>query len=253
MSVLLGCQLNMAMVDDNLRSGMATYRLICFHDLFKRELLNTKIIAQMILLLELAVTVIILLLYGLMYSFIGWEKAMFFQFCMNLGTTEVNTILEYTHQESQLDESVLKVWRIICHMSGQALFIAEFAIYAWILFNLWKHNKENHKSGIITETMKNDRNQKNVITLYGQIMSFLFETASNIYLLVHVTTFSTAEVSFLPITQIVGSTAISIIQLATSHEMCQFLKNLFNYYWKIGTLLCLVLCNLPEIQKWWWF
>ena len=32
--------------------GMATYRLICFHDLFKRELLNTKIIAQMILLLD---------------------------------------------------------------------------------------------------------------------------------------------------------------------------------------------------------
>ena len=130
MSVLLGCQLNMAMVDDNLRSGMATYRLICFHDLFKRELLNTKIIAQMILLLELAVTVIILSLYGLMYSFIGWEKAMFFQFCMNLGTVELNTILEYAHQESHLDESVLKVWRIICHMSGQALFIAEFAIYS---------------------------------------------------------------------------------------------------------------------------
>ena len=119
--------------------GIATYRLICFHYLFKREL-NTKKISHLILLIQVAITTAILSIYVLMYNYFGWEKAMFFQFCMNLGTAEVNTILEYTYQEFQLDNSILKTFRFICLMSAQALFIAELGIYAWILYNIWKHN-----------------------------------------------------------------------------------------------------------------
>ena len=88
------------------------------------------------------------------------------------------------------------------------------AIYAWILFNLWKHDKDIHENGIITEPMKKERNQKNVITLYGQVATFVVETAISILILVHLSK-STAEVSFLPISQVVGSTTISIIQLAS--------------------------------------
>ena len=208
--------------------GMATYRLICFHYLFKRNL-NTKKIAQKILLIQVAVTTAILTIYVLMYNYFGWEKVMFFQFCMNLGTTEVNTILEYTYQEFKLDNSILKTFRFVCLMTGQALFIAELAIYAWILYNLWKHDKENHKSGVITEPMKRERNQKNVITLYGQVLTFGVETAANIYIMVNVAK-SKAEVSFYPITIIVTSTIISVIQLATSHEMRRFLRNRFDLF-----------------------
>ena len=117
-------------------------------------------------------------------------------------------------------------------MTGQALFIAELAIYAWILYNLWKHDKENHKSGVITEPMKRERNQKNVITLYGQVLTFGVETAANIYIMVNIAK-SKAEVSFYPITIIVSSTIISVIQLATSHEMRRFLKNRFDLFWRI--------------------
>ena len=79
--------------------------------------------------------------------------------------------------------------------------------------------------------MKKERNQKNVITLYGQVLSFLVETAFNIYMLIHFSNLSMFEASFMPISQVVASTIISVIQLVTSHEMRRFLKNQFNLYW----------------------
>ena len=230
-----GCQLywgvNMAyqwvMVTSG--AGMATYRLICFHYLFKKEL-NTKKISKYILLAELAIWVVIISLGVLTYSFFGWEKALFYQFCMNLGTPKINVIHEYTRQNDQLDLSHLKGLRFVFSLIGQVLFIAELFIYAWILYNLWKHDKKNHSEGIITEPMKKERNQKNVITLQGQVSSFLVETAFNIYVLVHISNLNMVEASFMPISLIVVSTIISAIQVATSHEMHRFLKNQFNLY-----------------------
>ena len=209
--------------------GMAIYRLICFHYLFKKDL-NTKKITQWILLAELALLVVMLIFSAFMYTSFGWEKALFYQFCMNLGTEEVDAIHKHSHQNNQLDPSHLKWARFVLHLYGQGLFVAELVIYAWILFNLWKHDKRNHSEGIITEHMKKERNQKNAITLYGQVSSFLVETAFNIYTLVHISNLNMFEASFLPITQIVASTIVSVIQLATSHEMRRFLKNQFNLY-----------------------
>ena len=77
--------------------GMATYRLICFHYLFKKEL-NTKKIAKYILLTELVVSVGMTCLSAWSYARFGWEKAFFYQFCMNMGPNEVITIHEYTHK-----------------------------------------------------------------------------------------------------------------------------------------------------------
>ena len=210
-------------------AGMATYRLICFHYLFKKEL-NTKKIAKDILLVELAISGVMISLAALMYSFFGWEKAFFYQFCMNLGTTEINAIHAYVHQNDQLDRTHLKGIRIVLGLFGQAMFLAEVFIYAWILYKLWKHDERNHSEGIITEPMKKERNQKNVVTLYGQVSSFLVETAFCIFQLVCISKPSFFEASFMTISLIVASTMISAIQLATSHEMRRFLKNQFNLY-----------------------
>ena len=210
--------------------GMAIYRLICFHYLFKKEL-NTKKIARLILVVELAVIVVIVLsLYTLIDTFFGWESAIYFQFCMNLGPAEVKTILRYTNRNDQIEMSYFKMIRIVCLLFGQALIMLELTIYAWILFNLWKHDMENHKNGIITELMKKERNQKNAITLFGQMATFVVENTVAIYFSVHIAN-SSAEVSFLmPFAEIVVSTTISTIQLTTSHEMRRFLKKLFNIH-----------------------
>ena len=209
--------------------GMAIYRLICFQNLFKKHL-NTKKIIKTILLAELALLIFMITFSAFIYTTFGWEKALFYQFCMNLGTAEVDTLHKYTHENTILDPSYLKWVRFVLYLYGQGLFVAELAIYAWILFNLWKHDKRNHLEGIITEPMKKERNQKNVITLYGQVTSFLVETAFNIYSMVHISNLSMFEASFMFIFQIVASTIISAIQLATSHEMRRFLKNRFNLY-----------------------
>ena len=161
--------------------GMAIYRLICFNYLFKKEL-NIKKIANYILLAELMVSVFAISLSIWIFESFGWEKALFYQFCMNLGTAEVNALHKYTYQNNHhFNESHLKWLRFCLHLFGQVLFTVELVIYAWILYNLWKHDKKNHSEGIITEPMKRERNQKNVITIYGQVSSFLVETAFNIY------------------------------------------------------------------------
>ena len=210
--------------------GMAAYRLICFHYLFKKEL-NTKKIAKSILLIELGISILMLSLSAMMYTTFGWEQALFYQFCMNEGIDEVKTIQEYTSNQSQShDKTLLLGLRFFLVIFGQAFLIAEMTIYAWILYNLWKHDKENHSNGIITDTMKKERRQKNVITLCGQISTFIVETAFNFYTLIHLSNLSMIEASFLPISQIVVSTIISIIQLVTSHEMRRFLKYKFNLY-----------------------
>ena len=230
-----GCQfywgLNIAYQNTMVNSGlgMAVYRLICFQNLFKKHL-NKKRITKLILLTELALVSIMLVFASFIYTSIGWEKAIFYQFCMNLGTAEVNTLQKYPNQETDFDPAHLKRIRFVLHSYGQVLFIAELAIYAWILFNLWKHNRRNHSEKIITESVKKERNQKNAITLYGQMISFLVETAFNIYSMVHFSNLSLFEASFMPISQIVVWTIISAIQLATSHEMRRFLKNRFNLY-----------------------
>ena len=209
--------------------GMATFRLICFHYLFKKEI-NAKKIAKNILLGELVLTVVMMSLVVFLFMYIGWEKALFYQYCMNMGHTESKTIHEYNQGDDQLGKSYRKGLRLAVNSFGQALVIAEMIIYGWILYNLWKHDKENHSKGIITETMKKERKQKNAITLFGQIASFFVETAFNIYTMIHMSNLSLVEASFMPISQIVASTVISAIQLASSHEMRRFVKNQFNLY-----------------------
>ena len=231
----MGCQfywgLNIAFQTVMINSGigMAIYRLTCFHYVFKREL-NKHKIAKYVLLGELAIGLVMISLSVLLFTFFGWENALFYQFCMNLRTSEADILHKYTQQNHDFNQSHLKLLRYVFNSFGQFLFIAEFAIYAWILFNLWKHDQRNHSEGIITEPMKKERNQKNAITLYGQVMSFLVESAFNVYMLVHYSNLDIFEASFLPISQILASTVISAIQLATSHEMRRFLKNQFNLY-----------------------
>ena len=148
-----------------------------------------------------------------------------------MGSAEVNALHKYTYQlNHQFNESDLKRLRFGLHLFGQVLFTVELFIYAWILYNLWRHDKRNYSEGIITEPMKRERNQKNVITIYGQVSSFSVETAFNIYTLVQFSNLSLFEASLMPISQIVASTIISAIQLATSHEMRRFLKNQFHLY-----------------------
>ena len=207
--------------------GMAVYRLICFHFLFKRNLDN-KSILRYILLTELALSVGLISMSAVSLNKFGWEKAVLFQFCMDIGSDKVEAI-DRINQE-QDNDLFFKILRFVPVALAQALVVVEFIIYIWIIFHLWKHDRQVHQSGVITEHMKKERNQKNVITLVGQIASFSVEIAFGIYTSIHVSNLSHIDSSVMPIFVIVGSTVISVVQICTSHEMKRFVASEFNLF-----------------------
>ena len=78
--------------------------------------------------------------------------------------------------------------------------------------------------------MNKEHNQKNVITLLGQVATFVVEITFSIYTVIHASNIIVVDSSVMPIIQIVASTVVSIIQLLTSHEIRKFLRNEFNLY-----------------------
>ena len=128
----------------------------------------------------------------------------------------------------EFDPVLYKALRNGPQVIGHCLILLELLIYLWIIYHLWKHDKENYQAKIITETMKRERQQKNVITLKGQVLSYVIETSFGIYISVHMANFAFADASVMPIYLIIMSTAISIVELTTSNEMRRFLRNRFN-------------------------
>ena len=92
-----------------------------------------------------------------------------------------------------------------------------------------RHDDNNFKMKIITEQIRRERHQKNVITLKGQVAGFVVEMAYVTYVAIHSSNFSLVDPSIMPISQIIGATAISVAQLLASHEMKRFLKNKLNF------------------------
>ena len=110
---------------------------------------------------------------------------------------------------------------------GHCLILLELLIYLWIIYHLWKHDKENEKEKIITIKMREQRNQKNIVTLKGQMITFVVEMLYSTYLAVHNVYSPFGDASIVPIMLIVLSTSVSVVQIMTSHEMVRFIKRHF--------------------------
>ena len=122
-----------------------------------------------------------------------------------------------------------KTLRFTPAIIGHLFIPLELFIYMRIIYHLWKHDKENFQHKIITESMRQERNRKNVITLRGQVICFVIEMAFAIYLFIHTANFEFADASVMPITIIIASTIISIVQISSAHEMMRFIKRHFPY------------------------
>ena len=206
-------------------SGMAMYRLICFQCLFKRDL-NNKAMLRYILISQWVLSFFSISCNAACFSIFGWEKAIFYQFCMNFGAEKVDVIHQY--ESDYFDVSLYWILRFGPNIIAQIMIIAELGIYVWIIWNLKKHDEVNFKNKIITEDMRRERHQKNVITLKGQAAGFAVEMAYITYVAIHSSNFSLVDPSVMPISQIIGATMISVVNLLASHEMKRFLKNKFN-------------------------
>ena len=207
--------------------GMAVYRLICFQNLFKKEL-DTKAIIKKFIVTEWVFGVCMIFTYILGYNLFGWEKAVYYQFCMDLGPKHVKTLHEY--HKSDFNLLLYMILRIVPNIIALVMFIMELVIYLWIIYNLWKHDKRSYEDKIITEHMKNERHQKNVITLYGQVATFAVKMFYCIYLTILGSNFFPKDPSLSSISLIICATIISVVQFCASHEMKRFLRNKFNLY-----------------------
>ena len=205
--------------------GMAAFRLFCFHYLFKKEV-NPKEVVRNILILEKAVEVALIAMLVGGVTLNGWEKAISYQFCRNFGPAQADVIHHYENRE--YNHTIVKLLRLGAVVIGQVVVIGELVIYLWILYHLYKHDKQKHEEGVITNDMVIERKQKNVITLYGQIASFVVEIVLSIYIIIHVSVTSITDPSIFPITNIVTFTIIALTQFFSSHEMKRFVQEMWN-------------------------
>ena len=207
--------------------GMAIYRLLCFHFLFKREL-NTKKMVRNILIAQLVVSGSLMSSKAVGHRMFGWEKAIHHQFCSDMGSEQVEALHDYNIKD--FNSTLYETLRFAPVVIGQTLVLVELLIYFWIIYHLWKHDKKNCEENIITKHMRKERNQKNVITLRGQVCTFVIEIVYSIYISIHGRNDSLFDPSTMPISLIIGSTSISVVQLLSSHEMMKFVRTYFNLF-----------------------
>ena len=129
--------------------------------------------ARKILVAELIFSASLISTIAVGYQMYGWEKALDYQFCRDMGVEQVDIITKYNNEE--FNNILYKTLRFAPLMTAQSLILAELLIYVWIIYHLWKQDKKNLEDKIITNHMRKQRNQKNVITLRGQILTFLIE------------------------------------------------------------------------------
>ena len=218
---------NIYMVEATLGGfGMAIFRLVCFHFLFKKEI-NTKELMKNILLYGKVAIFVIMLTTASGVALSGMETAIFYQFCMNLGPTQAKVLHEYDNPI--YNHMLVKFLRTGPAITCQMMIIGELMIYLWLLYQLRIHDKQIYQEGIITSTMVLERKRKNVITLYGQVTSFVVEIVMSIYVIIHALIYpSITDPSVMTINSIVTFTAIALTQFFTSHDMRRFVKEVWN-------------------------
>ena len=200
--------------------GMAVFRLGCMID---RRIPVKYIYAFGYVLLALNAST-----YLVGTSGVGWEKNVVSQFCMNINEEQADVTNEY--QKSSEDLAFFKVLKISNVFIAQTLSILELLIYVFIIHRLWKSDQLNYQEGIITFSMKRERNAKNAITLKGQFLAFILEFGSATIIAIYFISGNLMNSSYvLLFFNIVVTFAISLTQLFTSHELKRFLRNHFNW------------------------
>ena len=207
-------------------AGMAVYRLLCFQFLYKRNL-NTKTMVRKIRTAEWMVILGVMASFATSFYMYGWDKSILYQYCMDEGHEKVEILHQYNIQE--YNNFLFKALQVIPGTIIRSLILLELLIYLWIIYHLWKHDKENCEQKVITQQMRNQRNHKNIITLKGQIITFVIEIVYFLYIAVHTFDSAFVDASVMPMSLIIISTVTSVVQILTSHEMMRFLKSYFNF------------------------
>ena len=202
-------------------TGMAVYRLLCFKSLFKKHL-NKKSMATKIHVVEWIVTSVAVLLISTLFNMYGWEKSIHYQFCMDIGHEQVETL--HQHKIEDYDDLVWKFIFAFLGFTGRFCMLLELVIYFWLIYRLWKQDEENYKDKVITDDTRKERKHKNLITLKGQVLTFVIEMSCSIYIAIHNSDPAFVDASTKSISLVICSTIISVVQILTSNQMMRFVR-----------------------------
>ena len=156
---------------------------------------------------------------------IGWETRTAYRYCIDYQPNEMKTLGQTKYKSTNI--------KLLMNRSiGLALTIAEFGIYLCIIWDLWNTDQRHHQSKIITGKMLQKRKEKNVLTLKGQICTFITKVALLIAAMIVLISgrriFSVDEKYATPFLIIVPYSVISFAQILSSHELKRYVKSKFD-------------------------
>ena len=208
--------------------GMVVYRLLCLQKTMmtkeeRKATMKRILIAEVLIVLVLVFSIIL----GVVH--VGWERAIFYRYCRGIDSLQGEILAAYTGNISGKEFTALdKILRSTPIILAQGLIIGEVLIYAKIIRDLWRKDQEFVKKKIISFDQKQERNQKNLITLKGQIYSFVMEMIMSTTMVVFLTIYPEMSPSLMPVLWTVGGSLISVPHLLSSHELKRFLKGLIS-------------------------
>ena len=207
-------------------TGMAWFRLVCLKsqtmsDKKKTYIFNRILIGQLMAYLIISVPVI-----WQLNAKNTWEAVGSFRFCKNMATAQADILMIFRQDRSILHSTANDVLleKITMLFVSQGLAVFEFAIYTKIIYDLWLHDKEFLKGGIITQDMRQERNHKNGITLMGQIACFFVETSRILFLVIGPLFNFVDFTSLTVIVPIISNSLVAFTQLWASHEVKRFIR-----------------------------
>ena len=152
----------------------------------------------------------------------GWEQTAMYQFCMNYSSEKANILNNYQdYPYHNLGKFLRSTAVFIC----QCLILGEVFIYCRIVYCLTKKNESMQSEGLITKNMQHQRYKKNVITLSGQIITFIVEILCSIFILFQVIYFDLTDPSLMPLLVITVSSIISGTQFVSSPELRRYVTS----------------------------
>ena len=196
---------------------MALYRLLCLIG----KPIEIKTLMMIGLSVAFYVTTNVVVLYN---NFTTWESSPIFAFCSANSSPNVN---QFDGNNNTI--SNVRILRALNIFVSQVLLLAELCIYAYIVRDLWKHDQKYYRNKTITPQMLRMRKEKNVITLRGQITSFLIGSATVMFFLT--TVFNSGmsdDPLYIPFVIVIVPSIVAISQLLTSHEMRRYVKSKFD-------------------------
>ena len=193
---------------------MALYRLLCL----KGKRFEVKYFVASTLVLE---SLTLAIFYSTINE-IGWETNEAYKYCIDYQPTEVKIPVQKL-------ERGRNIYMILNRSAALALTMSEFGMYLYMVWYLLNWDKRNHEKKIITASMRQARKEKNILTLKGQICTFITKAGLLISALIVLWSgHQIFEKSVTPFFVIVPHSAITFSQILSSHELRRYVKSKFD-------------------------